>query len=76
MLPPSMTHVQKAPYECAPGDVRPWTADPKKDVHGLGYSGISQDKLRVMKGKEESSGLHGIMGQVGLAGVMIVTSNY
>ena len=48
----------------APRDVRPWLAEPKDDLHGIGYSGIQEDRVGEMKGKARSTGVHGISGQV------------
>ena len=49
----------------APLDVRPWLAEAKDDRHGIGYSGIQEDRVGEMKGKARSTGVHGLFGQVG-----------
>ena len=48
----------------APLDVRPWLAEAKDDRHGIGYSGIQEDRVGEMKGKARSTGVHGLFGQV------------
>ena len=49
----------------APSDVTPWEVEGKDDSHGIGYSGIAEQK--VLGSRKTTKALYGMSGEVGVA---------
>ena len=46
----------------APRDVTPWQFEGKEDMHGIGYSGMEEQ--RVLKAQRATRSLYGMSGEV------------
>ena len=62
-LPSNMDSKDSDKFLFAPGDIRPWILVAKDDLHGIGYSGIMEERIEGMRGQNRSSGLYGMFGQ-------------